>query len=112
MIEKANIECSVDKRKVVINLLKNYTTLKKKYTLGLLSEKDKNVYELLTNSILLLNRREQEVIRLTYIENEDDVFDYVIQDQLRLSARTYYRIKENAINKIFNFLPNSLFDLR
>lgn len=110
MIIKRKEEITAKERKIIIELLKEYSLLKKKSKLDILNDGESERYRLLTSALLLLNEREQEVIRLTYIDNEDDLFDYIVQDKLRLSARTYYRIKDSAINKIYNFLPNSLFN--
>jgi len=109
-IKKVN-DCKKNNTNEVITLLQSFNTLKNKKRLKIINEKEELIYELIKSSLETLNEREYDVIINTYIDNIDNNFNYGIQYNLRLSRSTYYRVKESALNKISDFLPDTLFDV-
>jgi len=115
MLHKRSVKMGNNKKEIkksIVCLLENYSNLKKKYVLGIeVSVSEKELINLLEKHLQMLSELEHEVLRLSYIDNDEGIFDYVIQHKLQLSERTFYRIKDNALMKLYEILPSSFFEV-
>lgn len=97
----------------VISLLQKYSLLKlKKERFGTsLESEEEDFYNLITKSLNILTELEHQVLTTTYIDNEEEKRDYVILNELCLSRRSYYRIKDSGLQKLYNIIPHTLFSV-
>ena len=99
-------------KKNVVLLLEEYGELKRRKEVGIeLDENESSLVSSVKKHLVVLTKDEYNVLLLSYIDNEEELFDYTVRHKLQLSERTYYRLKDRGLMKLYEILPSSLFDV-
>jgi len=65
---------------------------------------DLKLINIMEGALNSLTQKERLLIIYRYIENNGEMYDYIVKNKLRVSERTYYRIKNNALLKLHEYL--------